>query len=136
MINILQQKFNSTKSFKAIFANGELEYVAKTEYDYAFANMYLHHTMEPEMAIKVMAGTLKPKGKLVIIDLFKHNHDFLLLEHNDNWPGFESKQIQDWYSAAGLTNVVIKSVGENKFFSPFSDDIVNAEKGAKSIISS
>ncbi|MGQ7178381.1 hypothetical protein ACUOA5_24015, partial [Escherichia coli] len=29
-----------------------------------------------------------------------------------------------------------KSVGENKFFSPFSDDIVNAEKGAKSIISS
>ena len=27
-------------------------------------------------------------------------------------------------------------VGENKFFSPFSDDIVNAEKGAKSIISS
>jgi len=113
MVNILHQKFNSIKNFKAILANGELESVAKTKFDYAFANMYLHHTLKPENAIKVMVRALRPKGKLVIIDLFKHNHDFLLKEHNDRWPGFESQEIQEWYLTAGLTNVVIKSLGEN-----------------------
>ena len=81
--------------------------------DYAFANMYLHHVEDPPRAIEEMARVVKPGGKLVITDMDEHPFDFLRTEQHDRWMGFKREDIDRWFRAAGLKNVVVDCVGEN-----------------------
>lgn len=80
--------------------------------DYVFANMYLHHVESPPAAIKEMFRVLKPGGKVVITDLDAHNHEFLRVEHNDRWMGFQRNEIKRWFDEAGFRNAVVDCVGE------------------------
>ena len=80
---------------------------------YAFANMYLHHVDSPPEAIKEIVRILKPGGKLVITDLDEHTFAFLKDEHHDRWMGFEREEVRGWFTAVGLKNVAMESVGEN-----------------------
>jgi ubiquinone/menaquinone biosynthesis C-methylase UbiE len=81
--------------------------------DYAFANMYLHHVEQPPEAIKEMARTLKPGGKLVITDLDEHDFEFLVTEQHDRWMGFKREDVAAWFTAAGLKNVSVNCTGSN-----------------------
>jgi len=81
--------------------------------DYAFANMCLHHTENPPLAIKEMARILKPGGVLVITDLDEHNFEFLRKEHHDRWMGFKREDVRRWLMEAGLEEVNVGCVGED-----------------------
>lgn len=87
--------------------------IPKEAVDYAFANMYLHHVDEPPQAISEMARILKPGGKLVIADLDEHHFEFLKTEQSDRWMGFKREDVEQWFRAAGLKNVIVDCVGEN-----------------------
>ena len=45
--------------------------------DAVFANMYLHHMLDPLAAIREMARLLKPGGRLVVTDLDVHPYAWL-----------------------------------------------------------
>ena len=79
--------------------------------DYTFANMSLHHVESPAAAIKDMARILKPKGRLVITDLDRHDVELLRREHHDRWLGFEREDIKKWFEDAGLTSVKVEDAG-------------------------
>ncbi len=53
------------------------------EVDAVLANMVLHHAPNPPNAIREMARTLKPGGKLVITDADTHEHEWLRTEQLD-----------------------------------------------------
>lgn len=80
--------------------------------DRVVANMYLHHVESPPVAIKEMARILKPGGRLVITDLDRHSHAFLLTEHHDRWPGFNRDDLTGWLVAAGLGEVAVCGASE------------------------
>jgi ubiquinone/menaquinone biosynthesis C-methylase UbiE len=80
------------------------------KFDYAFANMSLHHVENPAQAIQEMARIVKPGGKVVITDLDAHLHTFLREEHHDRWLGFERRTIAEWFAAAGLQHTRIGSI--------------------------
>lgn len=85
----------------------------ETEYlERAFANMYLHHVEHPSDAIREMARTLKPGGRLVLTDLDEHNFEFLRTEQHDRWMGFKRDDIRKWFAEAGLSNVSVDCVGD------------------------
>jgi ubiquinone/menaquinone biosynthesis C-methylase UbiE len=107
MLAEMGKKFGRTAGVD--YRQGEAESlpIADEEVDYTFANMYLHHVESPPQAIKEMARTLKPGGKLVITDLDKHNFEFLAHEQHDRWLGFKRGEIRDWFTAAGLKNVAV-----------------------------
>lgn len=81
--------------------------------DYIFANMYLHHVDSPQVAIKEMARTLKPGGKVVVTDIDEHEFEFLRKEQHDRWLGFKREDIERWFKEAGLKNVRVDCVGED-----------------------
>ncbi len=70
--------------------------------DGVFANMYLHHALDPLQAIIEMARLLKPGGVLCITDLDSHDHEWQREQMADVWLGFDRQQIKDWFARAGL----------------------------------
>jgi len=81
--------------------------------DYVFANMLLHHVEEPSRAVREMARVLRPGGVVVITDLDSHEFEFLTTEQHDRWKGFERESLSGWLLGAGLTSVVVESLGED-----------------------
>lgn len=80
--------------------------------DRVLANMLLHHAEDPARAIREMARILRPGGKLVITDLDRHTHQFLLTGHHHRWPGFDRADVASWLAAAGLADARIDCAGQ------------------------
>lgn len=112
MLKVLKDKFPTTAQIDCRVGEAEKLPVEDNVVDYVFANMYLHHVESPSKAIKEMARILKPGGKLVISDMDKHEFEFLLKEHHDQWMGFEREDIMKWFIGAGLKNVKVDCVSE------------------------
>ncbi|MDD5371644.1 MAG: arsenite methyltransferase, partial [Anaerolineaceae bacterium] len=81
--------------------------------DIAFANMYLHHCIDPLGAIREMARIVKPGGRLVITDMDAHNHAWMKTEMSDVWQGFEREQVRTWLKDAGLVNLLVDCTGQS-----------------------
>lgn len=86
--------------------------IADATVDYAFANMYLHHTERPAEAIQEIARILKPGGRLVLTDLDEHTFEFLRMEQHDRWLGFKRDDVRHWFEEAGFTQVAVDCAGE------------------------
>lgn len=112
MLDELRRKFGEGAGVHCRLGEAEALPIATGTLDYAFANMYLHHVESPPEAIREMARTLKPGGRLVITDLDAHDFDFLRQEHHDRWLGFDRADIRRWLEAAGLVDVSVDCVGE------------------------
>lgn len=80
--------------------------------DAVFANMYLHHTIDPLTAIREMVRVLRPGGRLVITDLDEHPFAWLKDEMADVWQGFKRSQLHAWFKQADLVNVIIASTSQ------------------------
>lgn len=81
--------------------------------DFVFANMFLHHVDDPGRAIAEMARIVRPGGRVVITDLDRHDHGFLLTEHHDRWPGFARADVTAWLKAAGLAVAQVDCAGQD-----------------------
>ncbi len=81
--------------------------------DVVFANMYLHHTSDPQVAINEMVRVLRPGGRLVITDLDEHPYTWLKEEMADIWQGFSRHSLRTWLHEAGLVNIIIDCTGHS-----------------------
>ena len=113
MIEVMKEKFRHDKNVHYLISESENLQTPDQSWDYALANMFLHHVERPAVVLKELYRTLKPGGKLIITDLDKHNFEFLVTEQNDRWMGFERSDIQSWFEEAGFKNVIIDCVNAN-----------------------
>lgn len=113
MLEQMKVKFSGEDAIEYRQGDAEDLPIDSDTVDYAMANMYLHHVEDPLVAIKEMVRTIKPGGKVVITDLDEHNYEFLKSEHHDHWMGFRREDIKNWFSEAGLKNIIVDCAGGN-----------------------
>jgi len=113
MLAEIKKKFSHVRGIDYRVGKAEKLPIPNETVDYVFANMYLHHVESPPKAIEEMVRILKPGGKLVITDLDEHLFEFLKDEHHDRWMGFKREDIERWFKATGLKNVIVDCVGES-----------------------
>jgi len=113
MLDYMKQKFKNYDGFSCVLGDSDSLPIDDESVDYAFANMFLHHVIEPLKAIKELYRVLKPGGKLVITDLDEHNFTFLKTEQHDVWMGFARERVQDWFLQAEFKDIAISCVGCN-----------------------
>ena len=113
MLAEMKRRFSAMESIEYRVGEAENLPLADGEADHTFANMYLHHVENPAISIKEMARILKSGGKLVITDVDEHEHQFLLQEHHDRWPGFKREEVARWFTEAGLTDVSVNGTNDN-----------------------
>ncbi|NIM91479.1 MAG: methyltransferase domain-containing protein [Candidatus Aminicenantes bacterium] len=112
MLDKLKLKFPSSSQIDCRIGEAEKLPVEDDSVDYVFANMFLHHVKNPQLAIKEMTRILKSGGKLVISDLDEHDFQFLKIEHHDRWMGFKREDVKQWFREAGLKKVSLDCAGE------------------------
>ena len=78
--------------------------------DLVFLSQALHHARKPQRAIESAFRILKPGGKIVILDLLKHNYEDAKDLYADLWLGFSELEISEFLGSAGFENLDIDLV--------------------------
>lgn len=80
----------------------QIPYEAET-FDTALLHMVLHYAEAPAQVISEIARVLTKGGRVLIVDLIRHDHAELRSSLQHLWPGFEQAEIEGWLTQAGLT---------------------------------
>jgi ArsR family transcriptional regulator len=85
---------------------GELENlpIDDGELDVAVLLLVLHYVVDPELVLAEARRTLKPGGRVVVVDMRRHSREGYPEEMGHVWPGFDEAQLTGWHQDAGLTD--------------------------------
>ncbi len=99
---------------------GELEKVPLPDgtVDLAIASQALHHAKEPATALAEAHRILKPGGRVLILDLRKHEEAWVQESLGDEWLGFAPDHLESLITGAGFDHVTVRS-GARKAGDPF-----------------
>jgi ubiquinone/menaquinone biosynthesis C-methylase UbiE len=79
--------------------------------DAAFANMVLHHAEDPAAMLREMARVVKPGGVVAVVDEVEHPFAWMREEHADIWLGFDERQVERYFTVAGLEGYGYEPLG-------------------------
>jgi ubiquinone/menaquinone biosynthesis C-methylase UbiE len=72
--------------------------------DLAFFSQALHHAQHPDRAVAEAWRILKPGGRIVVLDLLRHNYEEARELYADLWLGFTEVEVARFLRQAGFKN--------------------------------
>lgn len=97
--------------------------------DLVFLSQALHHAQSPEKALKAAFTLLKPGGRIVVLDLLKHQFEKARDLYADVWLGFSESDLHDMLGRAGFTKIETSVVHREAKSPHFQTLLALAEKG-------
>ncbi len=70
--------------------------------DAATVCLVLHHVPDPAAVLRDAARALAPGGRLLVIDMFRHERIEYQRQMGHVWLGFETAQMEEWLGGAGF----------------------------------
>ena len=72
----------------------------------------LHHTKEPEQAIRSGHRILRPGGRIIVLDLLRHEFAEARTLYGDHWLGFDESELQTWLELASFSSIDVSRVAK------------------------
>jgi ubiquinone/menaquinone biosynthesis C-methylase UbiE/predicted transcriptional regulator len=88
--------------------------IARNSVDLAILSQALHHAIKPERAIQSAHGILKKNGRLVVLDLLRHNFEKARELYADHWLGFSEVRLHQLLEKAGFREIEVSVVAREK----------------------
>ena len=88
--------------------------IQKSSVDLAVLSQALHHAIKPERAIGAAHRILKKSGRLVILDLLRHNFEKARELYADHWLGFSEVRLHQLLEKAGFREIEVSVVSREK----------------------
>lgn len=82
--------------------------VGRDSFDLITIHQVLHYLDDPGRALKEAARLLRPSGRLVVVDFAPHDLEFLRAEHAHQRLGFSDRQMEEWFTEAGLEMAAVE----------------------------
>jgi ArsR family transcriptional regulator len=79
--------------------------IHNAELDVALLLLVLHHVPEPKRALAEAARTLKPGGRLLILDMLPHEREDYRQTMGHVWLGISQKQMKEWLRDASFAGI-------------------------------
>lgn len=73
--------------------------------DLVFLSQALHHASRPVRAVASAHRILRPGGRIVILDLLKHNFEEARELYLDTWLGFAEVELHEFLKSAGFSEI-------------------------------
>jgi ArsR family transcriptional regulator len=77
--------------------------LADASFDLAVLQMVLHYAEDPAGVLAEAARVLRPAGRLIVIDLARHERTDLAAKLAHRWPGFDDAAMRDLLAEVGLS---------------------------------
>ncbi|HSL20458.1 MAG TPA: metalloregulator ArsR/SmtB family transcription factor [Vicinamibacterales bacterium] len=108
---------------------GEIERapLADGSVDVAILSQALHHASDPALALGEAVRITRKGGRVVVLDLRRHNEAWVRTRLGDKWLGFDDAELKALLKQAGLVNVRV-NVGARKTGDPFTVLIASGAK--------
>lgn len=89
------------------YRKGDLEDlpVEDASVDLAFFSQALHHAPHPAIAVREAYRILRPGGRIVVLDLVKHNLQEARELYADLWLGFSQVEVTGFLREAGFQDI-------------------------------
>jgi ArsR family transcriptional regulator len=110
---------------------GELEKLPLKDLsvDVALLSQALHHARDPVRALAEAARIVKPGGRVLLLELRRHDEQWVHERLGDTWLGFDDEELKRLLEDAGLTGVRV-TVGARRARDPFTVLIASGVKTA------
>src|SRR3954452_12697570 len=92
--------------------------LADASVDVAMLSQALHHADDPATAVREAVRILRPAGRLLVLDLRRHDQEWVRERLGDTWLGFDDDELKKLLADTGLTDVRL-SVGARRARDPF-----------------
>ncbi len=94
------------------YRQGDMEElpISDGEVDMVLMHQVLHHALHPAHALTEAWRVLRPGGRIVLLDLLKHDVEAARELYADVWLGFSQAEVVVWLRQAGFQNVDISVV--------------------------
>ena len=94
------------------FRQGDIESppLAEAEVDVCLFSQALHHAADPGRAVAAAQASLRPGGKMIVLDVLQHQFEDARTLYGDVWLGFAGQQIERWLRDAGLCDVQVREL--------------------------
>jgi len=114
MVEFGKRKAEQNKLLNLEFRLGDLANppIDDASVDLVVLSQALHHTKEPEQAIRSGHRILRPGGRLIILDLLRHEFAEARTLYGDHWLGFDESELQTWLELASFSSIDVSRVAK------------------------
>ena len=102
------------------WTRGELESLplGDASVDVALLSQALHHAEDPRVALAEAVRIVRPGGRVLLLELRRHEEQWVRDRLGDKWLGFEDDELRSMMEAAGLSDVRL-TIGARRARDPF-----------------
>ena len=79
--------------------------------DAAFCVMVLHFLSDPQQGVAELCRITRAGGSVIVVDLVQHGQEWMREQMAHRWLGFEKSAIEEWFRAAGVTEITYELTG-------------------------
>jgi ArsR family transcriptional regulator len=103
-----------------LWKRGELEAlpIRDASVDVALLSQALHHAEKPAVALAEARRIVRPGGRLLLLDLRRHDEAWVRQRFGDRWLGFDDRELEALLAGAGWRDIRI-DVGARRTGDPF-----------------